>query len=111
MTRWLYRSLSVAILAMLSFSQAYAFESPSGLNYLPDVYAVDWTYTEPIVSAAVMDSSESVAAKIADNLTDLDLACTVKQKDTVPISYSNNWSVVSLESVSPQRGYITPLRS
>ena len=105
----LYLWIAVASATMLSFSQAQAFESPSGINYLPAVYAVDWTYTEPIVTAAA--TPESVAAKTTDNLTILDLACTVKQKDIVPISYRSDWSVVSLKPASPQRGYITPLRS
>ena len=105
----LYLWMAVALATLLSFSQAQAFQSPSGLNYLPAVYAIDWTYTEPIVTAAA--TPESVAANTPENLTILDLACTVKQKDTVPIPYSGNWSVVSLKPASPQRGYITPLRS
>ena len=105
----MFRWVVVAIAAMLAFSQAYAFESPSG--YQEAVYTVDWSYSfEPLVGK--VGTPASVSAKTTDNLTvsnSLVLPYKVYTSGGY-ITYTSCKSV-SPKPTTPQRGYTKVLNS
>lgn len=97
------------IMVLVSFSQAYAFESPSG--YQDAIYAVDWSYdSEPIVAKA--STPESVLAKVTESLTIVNSLVLPYQSYTSGGYITYNFSEsVSGATTKPKRGYIKVLFS